>query len=186
MNKTETDSKRTKNQIGHPTLSKAYRGLLSKWETQFRFEGRGDIESIMEGERCRGLLDYIEWGEYEAEREWMKRFYNMEDIGIRMANYTEHYAKYFTQYGLNFKLSKVGKCLEKRKRKLGKLLERKIEAEMDSQQEEKKNEKDEEGLEQSSERNEIQHQSRELEIKKWQKRFDKVGYIRGSRLAAIR
>jgi hypothetical protein len=157
-------------------LGGVHRRLLKKWEGQFQFEGRGDVESILEGERCRGLLDYIEWGEYEANREWMKRYYNTEEIRVRLINYTEHYSKYFTQYAFNFRLAGVGRCMEKRKRKLGKLLERKLEAEMGSHLGDKKTEKDLEGGEDSFEAEDIQHQSRELEIRKWQKRFDKVGW----------
>ena len=174
MFKTESIRKTREHKKRHPSTSVAYGRLLSKWEGQFRFEGRGDIESILEGERCRGLMDYIEWGEFESNREWMKRYYNTEETRIRLANYTEHYAKYFTQYGFNFRLSKIGKCMEKRKRKLGKLLERKLEAEMGSDQDDKNSAKHEQGQDYSSDNQDIQHKSRELEIRKWQKRFDKV------------
>jgi hypothetical protein len=174
MFKTESIKKTREHKNKHPSTSVAYGRLLSKWEGQFRFEGRGDIESILEGERCRGLMDYIEWGEFESNREWMKRYYNTEETRIRLANYTEHYTKYFTQYGFNFRLSKIGKCMEKRKRKLGKLLERKLEAEMGSDQDDKNSAKHEQGQDYSSDNQDIQHKSRELEIRKWQKRFDKV------------
>ena len=170
MDKTVTPYEKSRIKRRHPTQRKTYTKLLSKWEGQFQFEGRGDIESILEGERCRGLMDYIEWGEFEVERESLKRFYNTEETAVRLANYTEHYAKYFTQYAFNFRLSKVGKCLEKRKRKLGKLMERKLEAEFGSENGEKKDEEDS----QSIEKEDIEHRSREIEIRKWQKRFDKV------------
>jgi hypothetical protein len=173
MFKTESKEKPLEHKKRHPSTLQTYNNLLKKWEGQFRFEGRGDIESILEGERCRGLMDYIEWGEFEANREWMKRFYNTEETQVRLANYTEHYAKYFTQYGFNFRLSKIGKCMEKRKRKLGKLLERKLEAEMGSDEERNSPKREDRG-EYSSDHQEIHHKSRDLEIKKWQKRFDKV------------
>ena len=169
MSKTVTSSKKPWPRRRHPTQRKTYANLLSKWEGQFQFEGRGDIESILEGERCRGLMDYIEWGEFEVERESLKRFYNTEETEVRLANYTEHYAKYFTQYAFNFRLSKVGKCLEKRKRKLGKLMERKLEAEFGSEGEDEKSQGSH-----SLEKDDFEHHSREIEIRKWQKRFDKV------------
>lgn len=155
--------------------------LLSKWEGQFKFEGQGDIESILEGKRCQGLMDYIEWGEFEARKEWMKRYYNTEETRVRLANYTEHYAKYFTQYSFNCRLSLIAKCLEKRKRKLNKLLERRLEAEMGSEQEQRNSARPEHPRDYSSDEQEIEHQSRELEIRKWQNRFDKVGGLQWSR-----
>ena len=170
----KTTLKQTRKYTRHPSKRESYGKLLRKWEGQFQFEGRGDIESVLEGERCRGLMDYIEWGEFEAEREWLKRFYNTEETKIRLANYTEHYAKYFTQHGFNFRLSKVGKCIEKRKRKLGKLMERKLEAELGSEQEDEKDENESKSLEKEN----FQHKSREIEIRKWQKRFDKVKTIK--------
>lgn len=178
MFKTESDRIRKKVRTKSYLAAKVRNRLLSKWEGQFKFEGQGDIESILEGKRCTGLMDYIEWGEFEARKEWMKRYYNTEETRVRLINYTEHYAKYFTQYSFNCRLSRIAKCLEKRKRKLNKLLERRLEAEMGPDQEPRDSVRPENPRDYSSDDQEIEHQSRELEIRKWQNRFDKVGGMR--------